>query len=75
MAHEILGFCDILAVYNDAAGVDRDAAAYDVQHGSLAGAVAAYDGNELAVSYFKVKVSVKHLLVYSAGVVCFIYVI
>ena len=47
---------DIFISYINGAGVHRDAAADDVEHGGFAGAVAPHHGHELALFHGQVKV-------------------
>ena len=73
--HDLGQVGDVLAVDLDGAAVHGDAAADDVQHGRLAGAVAADDGDKLAVVYGKAEVLKQAHFVDGAGIVVFVDVI
>ena len=64
-------FCDIGSAHDDGAGIHRNAAADQIQHGSLTGSVAADNRNELAVINAEVEIVKEAHFIYSACVVIF----
>ena len=63
--------CDIGSAHDDGAGIHRNAAADQIQHGCFAGSVAADNGNKLAVIDAEVEIVKEAHFIYSACVVIF----
>ena len=56
VSDKILLLCDISAVYHNAATVNRDRTADDIEHRCLSGAITSYNGNKLSIIYFQIKI-------------------
>ena len=67
-------FCDIFSVHKDAAFIQRDASADQIQHGSFSRAVAPYYGDKLMIVYGQVKILKEAHLVYRACIIIFLNV-